>query len=269
MISLIMVSARHNSFKDAKLYIQDIAHRLARSQMLGITGNDVGKWSPIHIRYDDASNQLGYEKIKHLLGTVSNVSERYVKSMLNVSNVSHFTYKELMEIAENNWLATHHPEKLPKKEECSGNNPTILLCRRCSSETTVGTEKKDTTITTTATRKRPASTVFADISNVAKKSKASQTEQFNFCFSKYSSLKTKDRSCLAEKVEIISDLYNKVHVTKSVKLDKVCNVYYFRHRFSVIGKCLNNCFSGDIMQLVDSLPKKKGLYGFKCNVCGS
>ena len=97
-----MVSAWHTSFKDAKLYIQYIAHQLAQSQNLGVSGNKVGKWTLIDICYDSACNQPGCNKFFRLLGDIQEVNHRYVSVNLNIDSIWMYTYKEMLGNGINN-----------------------------------------------------------------------------------------------------------------------------------------------------------------------
>ena len=165
-ISLIMVSARHSTFKDAKLYIQDIAHRLARAQNLGISGNEVGKWTPIHICYDSACNQPGFLKTRHLLGTILEVCNRYVTVNMNIDDIHKYTYKELLEKAEENWLAVNKPMVYFDQNSSIGKDSTTLLCQRCQSVPLIGGSIDDSTTNNIP----PTVQVLTNVTNTTTKS---------------------------------------------------------------------------------------------------
>ena len=255
-----MVSARHSTFKDAKLYIQDIAHRLGRAQNLGLSGNEVGKWTPIHICYDSACNQPGFLETRHLLGTILEVCNRYVTVNMNISDINNYTYKELLEKAEDNWLAVNKPTVHFDQNSSSGKDSTTLLCQRCQSVPLIPGSIGDSTTNNIP----PTVRVLTNVTNTIGKS-----DNFYRLFNKFQSLKGKDQKTLAEKVRIICDVYKKICVFKRIKLEGDSNRYFYRHKFSIIGKCVQNCYDGNIMRFLDNLPENNSLFQYSCKKpCG-
>ena len=269
------MSARHANFKDAKLYIQDILHRLARSQLLGVTNNNVGKWFPIQLVFDYSSNQVGFDHVRHLHGSVFFVTNRYLTSLLNIDDIGSCSYLELMLKAEEHWTSLYHPEDI------SPSSSTVCPTCKNTPSVDVGSQKRPSTVLVDITncqnnnRKRakndcnhsPTSTLGS--SNDSTSQKTLKSFQFRFLFSEYLSLKGKKKEILEKRVKIMAHLYQRVHIKKTITLDKESKIFYYRHKFSVIGKCLSNCFSGNEMRLVSSLPTKKGLYNYSCFTCDS
>ena len=247
-ISLIMGYARHTIFKDAKLYIQDIAHRLARAQNLCITRNEVCNWTPINICYDSACNQPGFRETHHLLGTILEVCNKYVTVYLNIDDIQNYTYNELLEKAENNWLAANKPMVHFNQNYSSGRGSMALLCQWCQSVPLISRSVGDYTTNNIP----PTVWVLTNITNTTTKS-----DNFYMLFHKFQGLRGKDRRTLAEKVRIICDVYNKRCVSKQMKLEADSYCYFYHHESSVIGKCVKKCYRGNIIHFVDNLPGKK------------
>ena len=128
-ISLIMVFANHTTSKDVKLYIQDIMHGLDQAQILGISGNKVGKWTLINICYNSVCNQPIFWQTWHLLGIICDICNRYMTVNLNVDDIHKYTQKEFLGKAENNWLVVNKSMVYFSQNYSFGRDSTTLLCQ--------------------------------------------------------------------------------------------------------------------------------------------
>ena len=200
-----MVYAHLTIFNDAKLYIQNIAHRLARAQNLGITGNEVRNWMPIHICYDSAWNLSGFCETLHLLGTILEACNRYVTVYLNIDDIHYYTYNELLEKAENNWLAVNKPMVYFNQNHSCSRDSTALLCQRCQSIPSIPGFVWDSMTNNIP----PTIRVLPNITNTT-----TQSNNFHMLYHKFQGLKGKDQKTLAKKVCIICDVYKKICVFK-------------------------------------------------------
>ena len=234
-----MELARHKDIKDAKLYVQDIASRLVRSQYHNIGNNEVGTWKPINLMYDCASNQVGYENFKHLLGDIHVISKRYVTETLLVGFCTQDSYHNMFEIAERNWMYNNTP-KLTVTEVPNVPADTII-CYRCKEDTVP---------------KKMSPTVMC----------VKDSGKLLPIFLKYKNLKGISHENLVEKVRFVLSMYNQVTVEKSLKLDSTNKAFYYRHHFSTIGRCVVHCYYNSIDGFIFNLPKRK-LTRFVCTKC--
>ena len=274
LIGLIMLSARHKHIKDALLYIQDIAHRLARSKALGITGNEVGTWQPIQLIFDIAANQVNYKSVKHLILSLSELVDRFITKNLKISNIQDYTYSDLLVLAEQDWTRSYHPEKFLLNSKDSGR---MSVCPHCNLGSTPDSRKRDSEsiddlLSQGNGKKSRVSknssdstvlTVNSDSSSSSKEDKRSK--QFHLLFDEYLKLKGNKKEILRRKLDIIVDVYKKVKVLKTLTLLKDSKAFYYRHGFTVIYKCLNKCYKGDIDLFLSNIPDKKGIYDYKCS----
>ena len=273
LVGLIMLSARHKNIKDALLYIQDIAHRLARSKALGITGNEVGTWQPIQLIFDIAANQVNYKSIQHLILPLSELVDRYVTKNLKINNIQDYSYSDLLVLAEQDWTRIYHPEKFLLNSKDSGGES---VCQYCSRASIPDSRKRDSDsisdLSSEGSGKRSkvshssngssSLSVNSDSSSSTKEDEKSK--QFHLLFDEYLELNSKKKVVLRRKLDIINDVYKKVKVLKNLKLLQDSKAFYYRHCFTYIYKCLNNCYKGDRDLFLSKIPDNKGIYGYKC-----
>ena len=147
---------------------------------------------------------------------------------MNIDDFHAGTYKEFLEKAEDNWLAVNKPMVYFNQNSSSSKDFTTLLCQRCQSVPLIPGSIDDSMTNNIP----PIVQVLTNVTNTTTKS-----DNFYWLFHKFQGLKGKDQRTFVEKVCIICNVYKKICVFKQIKLEPDSNRYFYRHRFSIIGKC--------------------------------